>query len=273
MNRYLIRVSVIGYVAALVVAPVIMVVRNAFAQGMGTLWEAVTTPVAVHALMLTLLALFISVLVNTIFGVACALLLVRRRPTGSSVISALIDLPFAVSPVVVGLALLLTFGTNGWLGAQLFANGIQVIYALPGIVLATIFVTLPFVVREVVPVLEELGDEQEQAAWTLGASNWTTFWRITLPSIRWGIAYGVVLTVARALGEYGAVAVVSGKIVGRTETLTVHIEESYQRFDQVAVYGSALILAALALLAVGAMALLAKSTHSETQITKEAPQS
>lgn len=270
MSRFLIRITVIGYVAILVLLPVVMVAHNAFAQGLGTLWAAVTSPVALHALSLTLIALAISVVVNTVFGVASALVLVRRRPAFASVINALIDLPFAVSPVVVGLALLLTFGANGWLGSFLLDNGIAVIYALPGIVLATVFVTLPFVVREVMPVLEELGDEQEQAAWTLGASNWTTFWRVTLPSIRWGIAYGVVLTVARALGEYGAVAVVSGKIVGRTETLTVHIEESYQRFDQVAVYGSALILAALALAAVGAMALLAKSAPSQSPGSKEA---
>lgn len=256
MTRYLLRVSVLVYVAALVLGPVYMVFHNAFSQGIDTLWAAVTTPAALHALKLTTIALVISVVVNTVFGIACALLLVRRRPRGAAIINAIIDLPFAISPIVVGLALLLTFGLNGWFGRTFVEQGFPIIYAVPGIVIATIFVTLPFVVREVIPVLEEIGDDQEQAAWTLGAGSWTTFWRITLPSIRWGVAYGVVLTVARALGEYGAVAVVSGKIVGRTETLTVHIEESYARFDEISVYGSALVLASLAILVLAAMTAL-----------------
>lgn len=262
MTRYLLRSFALLWVAALVVGPFYMVFHNALGEGIDQLWVAITTPAALHALKLTVIALVVSVTVNTVFGIACALLLVRRRPRGTAIINAIIDLPFAISPIVVGLALLLTFGINGWFGTQLVQAGFPVIYALPGIVLATIFVTLPFVVRELVPVLEEIGDEQEQAAWTLGAGRWTTFRRITLPSVRWGLAYGIVLTVARALGEYGAVAVVSGKIVGRTETLTVHIEESYHRFDPVSVYGSALVLASLAILVLGAMTLLGQSAHS-----------
>lgn len=259
MTRYLLRFVVIAYVLGLLVGPVFMVFDNALAQGFDTLWAAITTPAATHALQLTVLATGIATVVNTIFGIACAMLLVRRRPRGTALINALIDLPFAVSPIIVGLALLLTFGVNGWFGERLVAHGFQVIYAVPGIVLATVFVTLPFVVREVIPVLEEVGDEQEQAASTLGASGWTTFWRITLPSIRWGVAYGVVLTVARALGEYGAVAVVSGKIIERTETMTVHIDSRYQSFDMVAVYGAALVLASLAILVLGAMTILGRA--------------
>ncbi len=267
MSRYVLRVFALVWVGMLVIGPFYMVFYNALGQGLDELWNAITDPAAVHALKLTLIALGASVLVNTIFGIACALLVVRRRPRGTALLNAIIDLPFAISPVVVGLALLLTFGVNGWFGTWLVDVGFPVIYALPGIVFATVFVTLPFVVREVVPVLEEIGDEQEQAAWTLGASSWTTFWRITLPSIRWGVAYGVVLTAARALGEYGAVAVVSGKIVGRTETLTVHIEESYARFDTVAVYGSALVLASLAIGILGMMTVLGRSAtgHDESQ--------
>lgn len=263
MTRYVLRFAVILYVLALILGPLYMVFANALDQGLDTLWEAVTTPAAIHALKLTLIAMVVAVVVNTVFGIACALLLVRRKPRGSAIINAIIDLPFAISPIVVGLALLLTYGVNGWFGESLVASGFQVIFALPGIILATVFVTLPFVVREVIPVLEELGDEQEQAASTLGASGWTTFWRITLPSIRWGVAYGVVLTVARAIGEYGAVAVVSGKIAGRTETMTTHIEERYQAFDTVSVYGSALVLASLAILVLGAMMVLGRSGHRE----------
>jgi len=269
MTRLILRCFAITYVAALVVGPVYMVFHNAFDQGIDVLWAAITTDAALHALQLTIVALLASVVVNTVFGVACALLLVRRRPRGSAIINALIDLPFAISPIVVGLALLLTFGINGWFGQHFVDAGVPIIYALPGIIIATVFVTLPFVVREVIPVLEEIGDEQEEAAWTLGAGSWPTFWRITLPSIRWGVAYGVVLTVARALGEYGAVAVVSGKIVGRTETLTVHIEESYARFDPVAVYGSALVLASMAILVLGAMMFLGRNASHRDDAMRE----
>jgi sulfate transport system permease protein len=262
MTRYLLRLLVVAYVLALILGPLSMVFSQALDQGLDQLWTAITTDAALHALELTIVATVIATVVNTAFGIACALVLVRRRPRGTALINAIIDLPFAVSPIVVGLALLLTFGSNGWFGDALTGAGVQVIYAVPGIIIATVFVTLPFVVREVVPVLEELGDEQEQAASTLGASEWRTFWSITLPSIRWGVAYGVVLTVARALGEYGAVAVVSGKIAGRTETMTTHIEERYQGFDTVSVYGSALVLASLAILVLGAMMVLSRPAHS-----------
>ncbi len=233
-----------------------MVGYRAFEHGLGDAWTAVTTPDAVHAFWLTILMVAIAVPANTLFGLVVSLALVRGRWRGKSLVSALVDLPFAVSPVIIGLALILVYGRTGWFGTWLTDNGIQVIFSLPGMVLATIFVSLPFVVREVVPVLREVGTDQEQAARTLGATGWQTFWRITLPSIRWGITYGVILTTARALGEYGAVAVVSGKLVGQTETLTLHVEQRFQNFDLTGAYAASVVLAILAVLVITSMTLL-----------------
>jgi sulfate transport system permease protein len=185
-----------------------------------------------------------------------AIALVRYRWRGRSFVNALIDLPFAISPVVVGLALVLVYGRKGWFGGWLLDHGLQVIFSFPGMLLATIFVSLPFVVREVIPVLREVGTDQEQAAATLGASGWQAFWRITLPSIRWGVAYGVVLTTARALGEFGAVSVVSGHIRGQTETLTLHVEDRFQSFDLTGAYAASVVLALLALMTLLSMNLL-----------------
>lgn len=255
-SRWLLRLIALGYLAVLLGAPLALVFWNTFEEGFGVFWEAVTTDAALHALWLTILITLIAVPLNTIFGVAAALMLVRRRVPGRSFISALIDLPLALSPVVVGLSILLVWGRDGWFGPATEELGIQVIFALPGMVLATVFICLPFVVREVVPVLREVGTDQEEAAATLGAGSFQTFRRITLPAIRWGIIYGVVLTTARALGEYGAVRVVSGGIAGRTETLTLHVEERFQAFDYVAAYGSSVVLAILALITVLAMNLL-----------------
>jgi sulfate transport system permease protein len=256
LSRYGLRVAALGYVAVLLLAPLALVFWNTFQDGFGAAWEAVTTPAALHALWLTVLIALIAVPLNTVFGVTAALILVRRRVPARPLVSALIDLPLALSPVVVGLALLLVWGRNGWFGPAAEGLGVQVIFAVPGMVLATVFICLPFVVREVVPVLREIGTEQEQAAATLGAGAVQTFWRITLPAIRWGIVYGVVLTTARAIGEYGAVRVVSGGIAGRTETLTLHVEERFQAFDYVAAYGSSVVLAILALLVVVLMNVL-----------------
>ena len=212
-----------------------------------------TTPEALHALWLTVLIACIVVPLNTAFGVLCALAIVRRRFRGHGLVNTVVDLPLALSPVVVGLALVLVYGRNGWLGDTFADAGVRVIFALPGMVLATLFITLPFVVREVVPVLREIGDEQEQAAATLGASGWKTFWRVTLPAIRWGIAYGIVLTTARTLGEFGAVSVVSGHLAGRTNTLTLHVEERFQSFDPVGTYAASVLLALLAVATLLAM--------------------
>jgi sulfate/thiosulfate transport system permease protein len=255
-TRIVLRLLAGAYLALLLLAPVAMVFVEAFDAGFDAFWAAITNDFALHALKLTVIATIISVIANTIFGIAAAMLIVRRQIRGSALINALIDIPFAISPVVVGLALLLTFGVGGWFGRWFVEHGYPIIFSLWGIVLATIFVTLPFVVREVIPVLQELGDEQEQAASTLGATAWQSFWRITLPSIRWGVSYGVVLTAARAMGEYGAVAVVSGRVAGQTQTMTTHIDERFQAFDPVAVYSASLVLAVLALVVLGVMTAL-----------------
>jgi sulfate transport system permease protein len=241
IGKYALRVFSLGYLAVLLVAPVGYVFWKAFEHGVGPAWDAVTTPDALHALKVTLILTAIAVPANTIFGVSCALAIVRHRFPGAGVVNALVDLPLALSPVVVGLALLLLYGRGGWLG------GHGVVFALPGMVLATIFVSLPFVVREVVPVLREIGTEQEQAAATLGASALQTFVRVTWPAIRYATAYGMVLTTARCLGEFGAVSVVSGRLAGETESLTLYVQDQYQSFDTTGAYASAVVLALLAI--------------------------
>jgi sulfate/thiosulfate transport system permease protein len=252
------RAVALAYLATLLVLPVGYVFFKTFEDGFGPVWDAVTTPQALHALWLTVTIALIAVPLNTVFGVLMALVLVRQRFRGKPLMNALIDLPFALSPVVVGLALILVYGRGGWFGPALRDAGVRVIFAVPGMVLATIFVSLPFVVREVVPVLREIGTDQEEVASTLGASPFATFWRVTLPSIRWGLTYGVVLATARALGEYGAVSVVSGKLAGQTETLTLHVEERFQAFDLTAAYASSVVLACLALLTLVGMNLFRK---------------
>ncbi len=261
MARYALRFAALGYLAALLAVPVGLVVYRAFEDGVADFVAAITTPEALHALWLTVIIALIAVPLNTVFGVMCALAIVRRRFRGHGLVNSVVDLPLALSPVVVGLALILVYGRQGWWGGWLIDNGFQVIFALPGMVLATVFVSLPFVVREVVPVLREIGDEQEQAASTLGASPWQTFWKITLPAIRWGVAYGVVLTTARALGEFGAVSVVSGRIAGRTETMTLHVEERFQAFEVQDAYAASVVLALLAVVTLLAMTLLRREEH------------
>jgi len=241
IGKYALRVFSLGYLAVLLVAPVGYVFWRTFEHGVGPAWDAVTTPDALHALKVTLILTAIAVPANTIFGVLCALAIVRHRYPGAGIVNAVVDLPLALSPVVVGLALLLLYGRGGWLG------GHGIVFALPGMVLATIFVSLPFVVREVVPVLREIGTEQEQAAATLGASALQTFRRVTWPAIRYATAYGVVLTTARALGEFGAVSVVSGRLAGETESLTLYVQDRYQSFDTTGAYAAAVVLALLAM--------------------------
>ncbi|MDX6413969.1 MAG: sulfate/thiosulfate transport system permease protein [Gaiellaceae bacterium] len=242
IGKYALRFAALGYLAVLLVAPVGYVFWKTFEHGVGPAWDAVTTPDALHALKVTLILTAIAVPANTIFGILCAIAIVRHRYPGSGVVNAVVDLPLALSPVVIGLALLLLYGRGGWLG------GHGIVFALPGMVLATIFVSLPFVVREVVPVLREIGTEQEQAAATLGASAFQTFRRVTWPAIRWAVAYGVVLTTARALGEFGAVSVVSGRLAGQTESLTLFVQDRYESFDTTGAYAAAVVLALLAML-------------------------
>ena len=241
------RTLAFGYLGLLLLAPVAMIFYKTFEHGIGPPIEAMTSPDALHAIWLTLLMVAVAVPLNTVFGVGCAILLVRCKWWGNKFIDGIINLPFAVSPVVIGLSLFLLYGSDGWFGPTLAEWGIQVLFSTPGMVLASIFVSLPFVVRETVPVLQEIGTEQEQAASTLGASGWQTFWRVTLPAIRWGVAYGVVLTVARVLGEFGAVTIVSGSISGETETLPLFVAKAFEQFDEEAAYAGAIVLALLAL--------------------------
>jgi sulfate/thiosulfate transport system permease protein len=255
VSRLVLCLVALGYLALVLLAPLAMVFWRTFEDGLAPVWSSLSDPETVHAFKITLLLAAIAVPLNTIFGIVAGLTIVRRRFPGKGLLNAFIDLPLALSPVVVGLALYLLYGRSGWFGGWLAAHGYQVLFAWPAMALATVFVSLPFVAREVIPTLRELGEEQEQAARTLGASAWQTFRRITLPSIRWAVVYGVVLTTARCLGEYGAVAIVSGRIVGKTETATLRVDASYQNFDPTGAYAVALVLAAIAVAVLVAMTL------------------
>jgi sulfate transport system permease protein len=259
LSRIGLRTVALAYLALLLALPVGYVLYETFEPGIGAVYDSVTTPAAISAFWLTITITAIAVPLNTVLGVLAALSLVRGRLGRSRLkplFEAILDLPFAISPVVVGLALVLVYGKTGWFGDELADAGIQVIFSLPGMVIATVFVCLPFVAREVIPILKEVGDEQEQAAATLGAARWQTFRRITLPSIRWGVAYGIVLGTARAVGEFGAVSVVSGKISGETVSLPLLVEQRYQNFDLAGAYAASALLAVLALATLLAMTLI-----------------
>ena len=241
---YLLRFIVTAYLFFLVAWPVSLVVTHTFDNGFESILSLLEDPDMVVALQLSAYVAFWSVLINTVFGVGMSLLLVRYEFPGKRLLNSLLDIPLSVSPIVVGLALVLVYGgRNGWFGPALSSIGFQVIFSTPGIIMATTFVALPLMIRELVPVLEEIGIEQEQAAQSLGASGLQRFWRITLPSIKWGITYGVVLTLARSLGEFGAVKVVSGNVLGQTRTATLAVEEKYLNFDQQGAYATAFLLA------------------------------
>jgi sulfate transport system permease protein len=257
------RISVLVYLTMLLVLPVGIIFVRTFENGIGPVIDALSTAAAMHAFQITVVVSFYAVLANTLFGVTAAILLVRYRFPGKRILNALIDLPLAVSPVIVGLALVLVYGRTTGTGKALAGIGINIIFSIPGMVMATIFVCIPLVVRAVAPVLEEIGDDQEQAASTLGASTYQTFRRITLPSIRGALAYGIVLALARSLGEYGAIAVVSGRLVGRTQTETLFVQERYQNFDQQAAYAAALVLVLSAV-----VALLVSRTLRPKEITR-----
>jgi sulfate transport system permease protein len=251
--RWPLRILVVAYLFLLVIWPVALVAIKTFADGLAPVLDALRQPEVIFAFQLTLSIAFWAVVINTVFGVGISLLLVRYEFPGRRALSALIDLPLSVSPVVVGLALLLVYsGRSGWFGGALESAGLQVIYAPLGMIMATAFVSLPLVIREIVPVLHEIGTDQEQAASSLGASSLQTFLRITLPAIRWALLYGVVLSLARSLGEYGAVKIVSGGVALRTQTATLLVEERYQQFGRdntVTAYTAAFVLALLAVLA------------------------
>jgi sulfate transport system permease protein len=246
--RLSLRSVALLYLAALLIVPVGLIFYRTFEHGLSQPIDAVTSSDGLHAFWLTILCVGIAVPLNTIFGVITALVLVRQNFRGRSLINAMIDVPFAISPVIIGLALLLVYAPrNSWFGGWLMDNGVQIIFSTPGMVLATIFVSLPFVVREVMPVLQEIGTDQEEAAKTLGASQSQTFWRVTLPAIRWGVTYGVVLATARALGEFGAVSIVSGSISGETQTLPLFVKKEFDTINLAGAYAAAIVLAILAI--------------------------
>jgi sulfate transport system permease protein len=242
--RWGLRIIVVSYVFLLVAWPTGLVFKNAFADGVGPVLDSFKDPEIAHALQLTAIITVVSVVINLVFGLTISILLVRYDFPGKRILSALIDVPLSISPVVVGLALVLVYnGRDGWFGPTLESWGLQVIFATPGMVMATVFVALPLVIREVVPVLEEIGDDQEQAARSLGANALQTMRRITMPGIKWAVVYGVVLSLARSLGEFGAVKIVSGNIAGQSQTATLSVEETYQNFQQGTSYALAALLA------------------------------
>ena len=255
--KWLLRLVAVGYVFFLVAWPVSYIVVETFADGLTTLTDTLSDPAVQNALLLTAEVAFWAVVINLAFGVTISMLLVRYEFPGKRVLSALIDVPLSVSPVVVGLALLLVYnGRTGWFGPALESAGYQVIFSTPGMIMATCFVALPLIIREVVPVLNEVGDDQEQAARSLGANARQTFLRITLPSIKWAVVYGVVLSLARSLGEFGAVKIVSGNFTGVTQTATLVVEQKYQNFEQEAAYATSFILAAASVLCIVVVSLL-----------------
>ncbi|PBC50396.1 sulfate ABC transporter permease subunit CysW [Rhodococcus sp. ACPA1] len=255
-TRIALRAVALLYLFGLLVVPIVIILFRTFENGIGAFIQSISTPAAISALNLSLLIVAIVVPVNVVFGIVTALALVRGRFPGRGLVQAVVDLPFAVSPIVVGVSLILLWGANGWFGG-LESLGFKVIFGLPGMVIATLFVTLPFVVREVEPVLHEIGEEQEQAAATLGASRWQTFWLITLPAIRWGLTYGVVLTVARSLGEFGAVIMVSSGFPGVSQTLTLLVHSRYiDDHNTFGAYSAATLLMGIALITLLLMTLL-----------------
>jgi sulfate transport system permease protein len=244
----------LGFVGLFLVMPLVLVFAEGMRKGVGVFWAALVEPDALSAVKLTLIAAGISVAANLVFGLAAAWAISRFDFWGKGILLTLIDLPFAISPVVAGLLFVLVFGMQGWLGPWLREHDIRVIFAMPGIVLATMFITFPFVARELIPLMQSQGEEEELAALSLGASSWQMFWRITLPNIKWGLLYGVILCNARAMGEFGAVSVVSGHIRGQTNTLPLHVEILYNEYQFAAAFAVSTLLALLALLT-----LLAKS--------------
>lgn len=254
--RWLLTATTLAFLGAFLVLPLLLVFGEALARGATAYARAIVTPDAVAAIRLTLLAAGIAVPLNLLFGVAAAWAIARFRFPGRSLLLTLVDLPFAVSPVIAGMLCVLVYGAQGWLGPWLAERDIAVIFAVPGIVLATVFVTLPFVARELIPLMEEQGAEDEEAAVVLGASGWQVFRRVTLPNIRWGLLYGVILCNARAMGEFGAVSVVSGHIRGLTDTLPLHVEILYNEYNFVGAFAVASLLALLALVTLAAKALV-----------------
>lgn len=261
--RLLLIGTSIGFLLLFLLVPLLAVFTEALRKGLGAYWESLTDPAALSAIKLTLLVSGIAVPLNIVFGLAAAWAIAKFDFRGKSLLITLIDLPFAVSPVISGLIFVLMFGVHGWLGSWLDSHNLQIIFAVPGIVLATIFITFPFVARELIPLMQEQGTEEEQAAISLGASGWQTFWRVTLPNVKWALLYGVILCNARAMGEFGAVSVVSGHVRGKTNTVPLHVEILYNEYNFVAAFAVASLLALLALLTLVARSIVESRLHSE----------
>jgi sulfate/thiosulfate transport system permease protein len=262
--KWLLRIGALGYLALLLIVPLILIGYRTFQHGVSPVWNAMNSSDFSHALYLSVLVAAIVVPINVVFGIGTAWLIARRRMPMRWLVNGIIDLPFAMSPVVIGLAVFILYSSTSTLGTFFRGQGVQILFSLPGIVLVTLFVSLPFVVREAVPVLEEMGTDQEQAAAVLGARPYQSFFRVTLPIIRWSIVYGVVLTAARALGEYGAVNIVSGNIVGQTQTLPLYVEQANRLNDDPGAYSAGLLLAVISLIILVGMTLLtSRRRHQE----------
>jgi sulfate/thiosulfate transport system permease protein len=254
--RWLLTAAALAFLALFLLLPLVAVFVEALREGLGPYLGAVSDPDALAAVRLTLLVAAIAVPLNLVFGLAAAWAIAKFEFHGKSLLITLIDLPFSVSPVISGLIYVLLFGTQGWLGPWLAEHDIKIIFAVPGIVIATVFVTFPFVARELIPLMQEQGTEDEEAALSLGADGWQTFWRVTLPNVKWGLLYGVLLCNARAMGEFGAVSVVSGHIRGLTNTMPLHVEILYNEYNFIAAFAVASLLALLALMTLAAKSLL-----------------
>jgi sulfate/thiosulfate transport system permease protein len=255
----------IGFLALVIYIPAANVFYQAFKHGIGPFFSNLVDSEFLNAVRLTVILAVIAVPVNTVFGLCAAWAITRRKFWGRSFLLSVIDLPFSISPVVAGLMLVLVYGRGGWWGEWLNQHNVQVIFAFPGMLLATAFVSMPFVAREVIPVLEEAGQDQEEAAKTLGASEWQTFWKVTLPNIRWALLYGVVLTNARVMGEFGAVSVLSGNIANETQTLPLFVEEAYKQYQTEAAYSAAVLLAFLAVVTLVLKEILEKKTNIKSE--------
>ncbi|MDW7681544.1 MAG: sulfate ABC transporter permease subunit [bacterium] len=243
IGKYILIGLVLSWFVVLIMLPVLEIIRETFKNGWQIFSSSLSDPSSRHAFMLTFWITLGTIILNTVFGVVLAVVLVKDRFPGKLLFEGLVDLPFAVSPVVAGFMFIILFGPSGWIGNWFEAHQLKIVYAFPGMLIATLFVTLPFVAREVIPVLKEFGLHQEEAAYVLGASKWQTFWKVTMPSIKWGLAYGMTLTIARSIGEFGAVLVVSGSIINKTQTATLHIHQEFTDFNYAGAFSAAVVLA------------------------------
>jgi sulfate transport system permease protein len=243
IGKWLLIIAVIAWFSQLILFPLYGIIKETIKNGLSIFVTSLSSPASLHSFWLTLIITIIAVIINTILGIVLAVVFASRNFKGKLLLESLVDLPFAVSPVVAGFMFIILFGPNGWIGSWFEHINIKIIYALPGMIIATLFVTLPFVVREILPILREFGKEQEEAAATLGANKWQTFWWVTLPSIKWGLTYGITLTIARSIGEFGAVLVVSGSIINKTQTATLRIHDQFTDLNYAGAFSAALVLA------------------------------